>query len=932
MGSSKRVTVGYRYFMGLHFGVCYGPVDSVRRLKVGDRDAFTGNANSNTTVTINQPNLFGGDQREGGIVGDLQVLMGGPTQTLTGRILNALGAGAPAFRRVLSLFYDGQIGSNNPYVKPFSFQVTRIAQGWDGGTAWLPHLADVGVGIGPIEPWLVAPDPRNSLNQHEYRGTATSPWRRNFADAVADAVAAGANSADFTNFIGWSLDGTRLFQAFGVLPTSDILTLHFNRYTITHPSYSYVQYFTPGQYLVCSSFYNATPRVLPQSGRFWWSGLSNATTAEVNNGAGLYRMGGNVSNNDEQPGEQRLNNCNSFTGYPALVGNAYTPVPELCRDGRISVRRIGGGLMNPAHILYQCHTDPDWGMGYPASSIGTSFETAASAFAAEGLGLCLLWNQQDEIGNFVQMVLDHCGANLYEDPSTGKIELKLLRGGYNPASLPVFDPSTIIDLESWQRVGYGDTVNEITVVYRDVATGKDASITVQDLANIQAQGGVVSETRQYPGIPLASLAARIAQRDLIAASTPLAKGRMSVNRNGWSLVAGDVLRLTWPKLGLTNVICRVLAVDYGDLRDSAINVEIAEDVFGLPASSYAAQQPAGWVPPSTGPTVITRQTVVEVPYWTLARQLSAADLSFVDADTAYLAPLAAKPASTAQLYRIWSRVGAAAYEDQNTGEFAPAAVLMSAIDQQATVLLLSAAIDLDQVIVGDLAIIGTGRAAEWVEVTAVNTVTPSITVNRGMLDTTPSRHAIGETVFFTDTANSEDETERATGETVDFRLATIATGGELDYTLATVVSGTAAQRQFRPYPPGDLRINGIGFPVFVETSPVVDWAHRNRLQQTAYLVEQTEGSIGPEAGTTYNAFAYDDASGGVLDSASGLTGTSWSPTLTTGVRLRIEVEAQRDGVTSWQRQIRIFEFLGNARLTEGARLRVSEANLPRIPE
>ncbi|WP_258272934.1 hypothetical protein, partial [Escherichia coli] len=81
---------------------------------------------------------------------------------------------------------------------------------------------------------------------------------------------------------------------------------------------------------------------------------------------------------------------------------------------------------------------------------------------------------------------------LYVNPSTGKFELKLLRGDYTVGALPAFSPSNLVELESFQRVGYGDTVNETTVVYRDAKTNKDAAITVQDLANIQAQGGVVS--------------------------------------------------------------------------------------------------------------------------------------------------------------------------------------------------------------------------------------------------------------------------------------------------------------------------------------------------------------------------------------------------------------------------------------------------------
>lgn len=61
MGKSKKTTIGPRYFMGLHMGLCRGPVDAIRQIRVGGKIAWTGSVTSNTTIRINQPNLFGGE-------------------------------------------------------------------------------------------------------------------------------------------------------------------------------------------------------------------------------------------------------------------------------------------------------------------------------------------------------------------------------------------------------------------------------------------------------------------------------------------------------------------------------------------------------------------------------------------------------------------------------------------------------------------------------------------------------------------------------------------------------------------------------------------------------------------------------------------------------------------------------------------------------
>ncbi|MEE9357290.1 MAG: hypothetical protein V3U62_02985, partial [Sedimenticolaceae bacterium] len=85
----------------------------------------------------------------------------------------------------------------------------------------------------------------------------------------------------------------------------------------------------------------------------------------------------------------------------------------------------------------------------------------------------------------------------------------------------------------FSRVGYSvvkiPDANEISVVYRDRDDNTDKTITVHDIGNIQIQGGVVTQTVQYPGISNADLAARIALRDLRAAASPLSRLRITVN-------------------------------------------------------------------------------------------------------------------------------------------------------------------------------------------------------------------------------------------------------------------------------------------------------------------------------------------------------------------------------------------------------------------
>ena len=75
-GSSKSQTVGYRYYLGMHLAICHGPVDAITEIQVGERQAWSGNLTASGRITVNMPELFGGEKREGGISGAIDAAFG----------------------------------------------------------------------------------------------------------------------------------------------------------------------------------------------------------------------------------------------------------------------------------------------------------------------------------------------------------------------------------------------------------------------------------------------------------------------------------------------------------------------------------------------------------------------------------------------------------------------------------------------------------------------------------------------------------------------------------------------------------------------------------------------------------------------------------------------------------------------------------------
>jgi hypothetical protein len=136
-GGSKSVTVGYKYYMGMHMVICHGPVDSLNQIYAGERQ-IRGLVSSSSRILISAENVFGGEEKEGGIKGYVDVMFGEPTQTANSYLQSKVSSQMPAFRGVLSIVCNQiYFAAMNPYPKPWWFEVTRIPQ-----SDWEPSYAE----------------------------------------------------------------------------------------------------------------------------------------------------------------------------------------------------------------------------------------------------------------------------------------------------------------------------------------------------------------------------------------------------------------------------------------------------------------------------------------------------------------------------------------------------------------------------------------------------------------------------------------------------------------------------------------------------------------------------------------------------------------------------------------------------------------------
>lgn len=933
MGSE--VTVGYKYLLSMHLVFSHGPIDRLIALKVDDKLAFVGDVTTNEQLTIDQPGLFGGETREGGVQCTVQVLHGGPTQ-LPDTYLQSLLALVPGYRGVFSLLFKRSYLGMNPYLKRWAGKMQRITVGDEGTEQW---YVDKAVVFAPDAETVIVvaqilAESFTSLGAYTFNNGAAT-WY-SIADNVLTIAAhsqIGAQANIIRTISIASIQKVEVDFSIGSLtPTDDA-----SPFTMWMAG--------PSLFIIVNPAREAAfdPTRAP------YVGVGGANTAygttALTSGV-IYRCTFEVTSPTQWTVTIKNRDTNVVFGTPMVftVGQPATPLLQLefnsdSASGSPETKyysvkvfaETGSALdMNPSHIIRECLTNADWGMGYPDADMGDSFIDAADALFDEQFGLSLVWDRQIPIEDFVKEVLKHIDAALYLDPATGKFEIKLIRNDYDVGTLLVFDQSNVEDVENFTRRQFDEMVNSVTLQYQSNLTDRDASVEVQDIAQVQLQSGVINTTVNYPGISKPTLASRIAARDLHTLSSPLASATILANQDARELRIGSPFKLVWPSYSdAPFLIMRVTGMSIGDGKTNKVRMTATEDAFSIPAAAYVATGGSEWENPTVVPEPVGAQVAFEIPYFELVQQSGqgATDSELAtNEDAGFVGAAAPRPASA--INAVLATDTGTGYVDDGSMDFCPSCTITTPIDQ-----------DDVSVVVADLIssaniTVDTHAQIDEELIKVVSLVGTTLTFKRGMLDTVPAEHAADATIFFWDRFFGFDPTQYSLGETLNLKIKPVTGLGELSLADAIAMPLTLAGRAFRPYAPGDVKVGAVSYPSVVETSIVVTWVHRDRTQQTSTdFIEQDEASIGPEAGTTYNVRVYDDDTNILLDSTTGISGTSTTLSPDGSFNARLEVEAQRDGVVSWQPQVRRFAYSGGGvRDDDEGVLRVTEIDDLRVLE
>ena len=769
-GGSKPKRRIVDYYMSIHYGVCHGPVDIVREVWIKDELAWSGSVTSPQTLEISEMELFGGDEKEGGVLGRAELLFGESTQVLSNNLArklvpNARGNEVPGFRDMFSIFFHG---TSETTTTDSSLNIAAIA-------------------------------------------AAISPF--------AAALYSVASSGGFSSKAG-----------------------------------------------------------------FLWS---------------------------------------QNTPYIGGVHVAVTRIPVGLDAGLAHIQHgTDPWDANPAHMVYECYTNADWGLGWPTSLFNISaWNAAAQTLSDEKFGLSMMWAQQSEVEAFVAEILDHIQAVIFEDPATGLLEMKLIRGDYTANDLPVFGPENC-QLQKPERRSLEDTTNEIVVTYTNRKTEEEATMSFQDLGNIASQGRVVSETRNYYGIRNRALATRVGARDLRASAYPSFTAEIIADRSAPTALPGSVVMLEWPELGIVQMPCRVMGQNTGKPGSGAIVLTVMEDIFGLSQAEY--EEPSGtlWSLPEPVPSPFVFSQVFTLPAPALA--LGGLDPADPEVHVGYLAQQ-----GDGDVYKFTvtgetiNPDGSGGLVDYSNFLQTPVSNILAVMPQEASTVISQdnlgiwyGAVLLEP---GAILMLGAGDDTETEIVMLVSKSGSNWTIARGMYDTTPKTWAIG-TIIWNVIQNFGGTSPNTLTSDVEysfwFRPRSI--GGLLPLGSAPEVLYTPSVRPHAPFRPVNLRVQGTtGWGLYTfNTMPAqidLSWANRNRNTEDSVAMLWTEASVPVEAGQTTTVRVTNPVDNSLIFEAPGLTGTTYSLQVAdlaayAATPIRVEAISVRDGIESIQNHARLVDL------------------------
>lgn len=570
--------------------------------------------------------------------------------------------------------------------------------------------------------------------------------------------------------------------------------------------------------------------------------------------------------------------------------------------------------INPVECLFDILVT-GWGnLGFDPSLINVDgWREKGYQIWNENNGMSLLVGNPTDGTSLAKQILRQINGIVYEDSSTGFVELELLRNDYTIEELPVLSPSNVSEIRNYTKKLWSETNNVIRLKF----TGRDSvkhiyeydKIAVaKDSALLRYQGKERPVEITMPGVYEGALANELAARELSNLNVPIYSCELTMNRTVPDIKPGSVFVLNWPEFGIVQMVMRVRKMGMGALENNSITLSVVQDEFSLDATVVATPDSSGFTPTVIVPVDIDTYVLMELPAFLDYN----ADLGTMPGRTRLMS-FAIAPAYYSTGYDAYIEEGA---EDAQVltlspySDFGRLADDIGRFDGWDTGMLDELAIkDVPETVIleggpdtrygGGIFLIGEELFAYEGAANDGDGNWTLHNVHRAYLDTDWSAHLTDHYVFFIDGQEGFFDDDSIPGEEQDIYLLDHTTAGTSSTDDAIVTSVTPVGRVERVVAPDYATANGsrtIWQEVSIDDVVVIDARARSRLDTNQTWYEDDAASTA-ETGTTYSI---STEIGGVVTLVDDAVTLPYNLTITSGMtgQCIIQIRAKKDGLYS----------------------------------
>lgn len=206
-----------------------------------------------------------------------------------------------------------------------------------------------------------------------------------------------------------------------------------------------------------------------------------------------------------------------------------------------------------------------------------SFYNAAITLKNEKFGLALIINTENQLKKIIEEIIRHIDATFFFNIETGKYTLKLYRNDYNINNLISINEDNVFDI-NYKKGNYQDLSTHLVLNYISQVNYKKTTIYAENASVKELIKQNKTTELNFLCIQDNNLASKVLNREFKKYCTPLSTIKFKVPAS-FKLSVFDVFKFSSKKLGISNMILRIIEVSADEYEKNYYEITCTEDIY-----------------------------------------------------------------------------------------------------------------------------------------------------------------------------------------------------------------------------------------------------------------------------------------------------------------------------------------------------------------